>query len=294
MANLFVDSGAFSAFKQGVNIEVEDYIAFLKQHKKEVKLYANLDVIGDARATWKNQRIMEKAGLSPLPTFHYGEPVKWLRRYLSKYDYIALGGMVPISTRDLLKWCDHLFAHYLTDKEGMPIVKVHGFGMTSLTLMLRYPWYSVDSTSWSMTGNMGVIYVPVKRHEQYDYTRRPFHINVSTRSPNLKDKNKHLETLSPNVKKMVLDYIDAKGFILGSSRFVKRKSTYKLKEDESWFGSEFDGVRTVEVIKERGLRNCHILRRLLNLEYMKDLEKTFPKWPWRYNKKNRNGFDLNI
>ena len=106
-------------------------------------------MIGSPEGTWKNQMIMEKAGLKPLPCYHFGEDTKWLQRYIDKgYDYIALGGMVGRPRPALLQWLDTIWSDYLTDSKGMPIVKIHGFGMTSLRLMLRYPWYSVDSTSW--------------------------------------------------------------------------------------------------------------------------------------------------
>ena len=78
--NLFLDSGAFSAFTQGAEINIVDYIAFIKKNKKYIETYAVLDVIGSAEKTWENQRIMEKAGLSPLPCFHFGEGVKWLKK----------------------------------------------------------------------------------------------------------------------------------------------------------------------------------------------------------------------
>jgi hypothetical protein len=79
--DIFLDSGAFSAMSQGVHIDIVDYIAFVKQNKSKLKVYANLDVIGNAEATLKNQEIMEKAGLSPLPCFHYGEDKKYLQMY---------------------------------------------------------------------------------------------------------------------------------------------------------------------------------------------------------------------
>ena len=79
---LFLDSGAFSAWSQGKEINIEDYIQFIKEHKDVIDVYANLDVIGDAEATWRNQLRMEKAGLNPLPVFHYGEDISWLKNLL--------------------------------------------------------------------------------------------------------------------------------------------------------------------------------------------------------------------
>lgn len=157
---LFIDSGAYSAWSQGKEIDINEYIKFIKEHEALIDVYANLDVIGDAEATWHNQMIMEKAGLKPLPVYHYGEDEKWLKRILAKgYDYISLGGMVPISTGDLIHWLDYLFKTYLCDAEGMPKVKVHGFGLTSLRLMLRYPWFCMteeDHTVLTKSGWKGL------------------------------------------------------------------------------------------------------------------------------------------
>ena len=108
--DLFLDSGAYSAYSQGISINLDDYIAFIKENISSLNVYANLDVIGDPAKTWQNQRLMERAGLNSLPTFHYNENERWLRKYLDKgYDYIALGGMVPISNSHLVPWLDEIF-----------------------------------------------------------------------------------------------------------------------------------------------------------------------------------------
>lgn len=153
---LFLDSGAYSAWSQGKEINIQEYIQFIKDHQDVIDVYANLDVIGSPQGTWDNQMTMEKAGLSPLPVYHYGEDEKWLKRILGRgYPYIGLGGMVPISTNDLTKWLDGLFRNYLTDADGMPVVKVHGFGLTSLRLMLRYPWYCMTEEDHTVLTKKG-------------------------------------------------------------------------------------------------------------------------------------------
>ena len=211
--DLFLDSGAFSAWTQGIEINIQDYINFIKEHKDYINVYANLDVIGDPEATWKNQLIMEEAGLDPLPVFHKNEPVKYLLKYLENYDYIALGGMV--GAPDLLPWLDTMFSNYLTNPDGMPKVKVHGFGLTSLRLLLRYPWWSVDSTSWVVTGRLGSIYIPRYRSGRWIYDENSWKVAVSSRSPNLKEAGKHIDTFSPRQKQIFLDYIHDKGYKLG-------------------------------------------------------------------------------
>ena len=134
--SLFLDSGAFSAWSKGIDIDIQEYIKFIKKHEKYIDVYAVLDDILDPEKTLKNQKIMEKAGLSPLPCFHFGEPLHYLKRYIDNYDYVALGGMVPISNKDLSVWLDKLFRDYICDDKGMPKVKIHGFGIPGIQLIV--------------------------------------------------------------------------------------------------------------------------------------------------------------
>jgi hypothetical protein len=146
---LFIDSGAFSAFSLGKETDIDKYINFCKQ--TDADFYAVLDVIGSAEGTLQAQQYMESKGVNPVPCFHYGEDWKYLDYYCKKYDFIALGGMVPISTPKLIRWLDAIFSKY-------PNQKFHGFGLTTTKLVQRYPWYSVDSSSWIMGGKTGQLF----------------------------------------------------------------------------------------------------------------------------------------
>jgi hypothetical protein len=283
---LFLDSGAYSAWSQGKEINIDEYISFIKENKEVIDVYANLDVIGNAEATWNNQMRMEKAGLKPLPVFHYGEDLKWLKRILDQnYGYISFGGMVPISTGDLIHWLDQLFKIYICDPDGMPHTKVHGFGLTSLRLMLRYPWYSVDSTSWVVTGRMGSIYIPKYKGGKWIYDEDSWKIAVSNRSPNTKEAGKHITTMSPMEKKILLNYIHEKGYQLGSSEYKIVDQGYELAENERFCDkkpSDKKEKREVEIIVEPGISNVYQLRDEMNILYFLDLEKSMPEWPWAF------------
>jgi hypothetical protein len=268
--DLFLDSGAFSAWSQGIEIDIQEYITFIKKNKKFINVYANLDAIGDPEKTLQNQKIMEKAGLSPIPCYHYGEDVKYLKYYLKNYGYIALGGMVPISSRDLLPWLTEIFTKYICGPDGMPKTKVHGFGMTSLSLMIKFPWYSVDSTSWVMTGRMGGVLIPKKVNGKYDYNKNPLKINVSEKSPSRKTKEQHFNTFAPGQRKIFLEYFEEKGFKIGSSIFTKQDpGSYVLKENERW-NKKKESI--VETVIEKGLSNTYQMRDEINIMYFLDLE----------------------
>ncbi len=61
--NVMLDSGAFTAFTVGKQIDLRSYIHFLKNTKLKIKHYASLDVIRNVEATEKNYGIMRAEGL---------------------------------------------------------------------------------------------------------------------------------------------------------------------------------------------------------------------------------------
>ncbi|MEA3420777.1 MAG: hypothetical protein U9Q97_03765 [Acidobacteriota bacterium] len=290
--SLFLDSGAFSAWSKGIEINIQEYISFIKQHEKYIDVYAVLDDILDPEKTLQNQKIMEDAGLKPLPCFHFGEDIKYIEYYLDNCDYIALGGMVPISSKDLSVWLDNLFKNYICDKSGMPKAKVHGFGLTSLSLMFRYPWYSVDSTSWVIISHMGGVYVPRYKSGQWIYDGALWKISVSTRSPDKLKAGKHIDTFPETQKKHILNYFKSKGYQLGKSEFKFVSTSHKLKSNEKWVGKATGDKREIEAIVEPGLCNDYTLRNEMNIIYYLDLEKNMPKWPWAFKPKGVKGFEL--
>ncbi len=305
--SLFLDSGAFSAFTKGVEINIYDYIDFIKRHKDDITVYANLDVIGDAEATLKNQWIMEDAGLVPLPCFHRGEDWKYLRYYVDNYDYIALGGVAQEKNKNrLYAWLNDCWDIICNTKDRLPKVKVHGFAITSLDIMMKYPWYSVDSTSWVLTGRGGAIYVPRFRNGKYVYDENTWKISVSSQNPAKSKKDQHFETLSKSDQHRILDYIASKGFKMGKSIIKTVDRWYKLQSNEKWCRNEDDedniidigfsseakefGSRDVEIIIEPGLCNDYRQRDAINIMYFLDLEKQFKSWPWPYKRDGVKGF----
>ena len=146
--DVLIDSGAFSAANSGKEIDIREYCEFILE--TGVVKYAGLDVIGDAKATRDNTEFMIKeCKLKPIPTFHMGSEISDLDALLG-YPYIALGGLVFSS--GITSHCDAVWAHLL---KKAPKIKVHGFGLTTIDLMERYPWYSVDSSSFKSCKRFG-------------------------------------------------------------------------------------------------------------------------------------------
>jgi hypothetical protein len=197
---IFLDSGAFSAYMMGVTIDLNKFVDFCGRYTDIIRMMSVLDSIGDPDGTWRNQMEMERQGVKPLPCYHYGEPTEVCDWYVKNYDYITIGGMVPITTPQLKIWLDRIWEEHLTDVDGKPKCKVHGFGLTSPELMRRYPWYSVDSSTWQALGSNGSIFMPDGKV-----------LAVSANAAQRKIEGQHVSNLTPPQREAVERLVAAEG-----------------------------------------------------------------------------------
>lgn len=206
-AKVFLDSGAFSAHTLGVTINIQDYCNYIIQnrdiirHEDNVCMASVLDGIGNDLQTYQNQITMERLGAPPLPCFHFGEDDRYLDWYVRRYPYITIGGLVGKSNPDVIKWLDRIWERYLLDGSGKPRLKVHAFGVTRIELMERYPWHSVDSSSWIQYAVYGHIFFPEFGS-----------LTASSKSPGRHDPGRHVTTLSKPEQEFVLARLQEKGF----------------------------------------------------------------------------------
>lgn len=204
---VFLDSGAFSMWSLGAKVDIAAYCDYIKRNddiiRKEdgVLMASVMDAIGDAEGTLHNQNLMESMGVRPLPCFHFGEDPKYLEHYIANYSYLTLGGMVAQESWQLKLWLDEIWDKYLTDGSGRPKVRVHGFGLTSPELMRRYPWFSVDSSSWVQQAKVGMLLLLPDAKG----------IDVSEQSPRRKISGQHLTTFTPPIKEALWKRFEAEG-----------------------------------------------------------------------------------
>jgi hypothetical protein len=151
---MLIDSGAYSAWRQGNPINLDEYCTFLEANLDWIWRYVALDVINPgnpnvaASESYNNYLAMRNRGLSPIPVFHVGEDISWLHRLVDAgADYIGLSASSIGSRVQIDDWYAMCFDH-LTDKAGLPIVKTHAFGEGRESCLSRFPWYSADSSSW--------------------------------------------------------------------------------------------------------------------------------------------------
>lgn len=207
-AQIFLDSGAFSAFTLGVELSVAEYCAYIQRNADILRKDGNavmasvLDGIGDPQKTWENQYEMEhRFHCKPLPCFHAGEDERYLEHYVKNYEYITLGGLVGSSTKALITWLDRIWDRYLVDGSGHPRCKVHGFGITAIPLMERYPWHSCDSSSWIQSAAFGSVVTPEWGP-----------LSVSEKSPSRHDAGQHASSLTPLEQEVVFQTLEKQGF----------------------------------------------------------------------------------
>jgi hypothetical protein len=159
---VFADSGAFSAHTVGAAVDVDDYADWLARWSPWLTLYANLDVLGDPRATRANQQRLEDRGLHPTPVFHAGSPWAELERYLAEgYTYIALGGLVGKPLSAVRPWLAKVF------RIVSGAAALHGFGVTNWDLLRRFRWHSVDSTTWVGSARYGLVTLYDPRRDRW-------------------------------------------------------------------------------------------------------------------------------
>lgn len=134
-----LDSGAFTAWKAGKPIELDDYCRFLEGLPVTPWRYFLLDVIGDPHATMRNYETMLKRGFKPMPIFTRGEDPSVLDDYYKTSDVVGIGGLVGTSR-------NRGFVNGIMKRVGDR--KVHWLGFTVPEFVLHYRPYMCDSSSF--------------------------------------------------------------------------------------------------------------------------------------------------
>ena len=165
---LFIDSGAFTAWTKKTNVDIISYTDFCLQNIHIIDYIANLDVIPgefgkknltaseidySAKQGWKNYEYMIKRGIPKeklIHIFHQDEDFKWLERMVNTMPYIGLSPANDRTREEKIMWLDKCM-DYVLDEKGFPIVKFHGFAVTSLAIILRYPWFCMTDKHTILT-----------------------------------------------------------------------------------------------------------------------------------------------
>lgn len=211
--HIMMDSGAFSfqmfLFKhlETPNIDglrkktIDLYVDFCKKHSKNWDFYVTFDYVREVEVVWKITKELEARGLKPVPVYHGDSSLDWIKKYLDAgYTRIGCSPLLGVrsSHKNLRFYLDNLFRTVEPYK-----VKLHGFAMTSMSTMFAYPWYSVDSSSWSRTSSYGCVYVV----DVGKNTMGTVHVSMVSAS----NKNSY-SNLAKESQQSIRDQIEKRGF----------------------------------------------------------------------------------
>lgn len=146
-----LDSGAFT-FMQNTSkkIEWEDYIDKYANFIiiNNIKNYFELDidnVVGYTKVMQLRKRLENITNTQCIPVWHKSRGIKEYERLCNEYPYVAIGGIVSGEIRP-----EHYPAFIPMIKKAHDLgTKVHGLGFTRTSLLPKYHFDSVDSTSWT-------------------------------------------------------------------------------------------------------------------------------------------------
>lgn len=150
-SKLMLDSGAFSAWRQNISINVQDYIRFIKNNNIQYDVIVSLDIFGNDEESYKNYIIMKKAGLNILPVYHADANMKYLYKYVNQTNYIGLGGFAKAYKKNRILSMKRVFKEFPNANE----IGFHGFGVNDKDLVLNFPWKSVDASTAHILARLG-------------------------------------------------------------------------------------------------------------------------------------------
>lgn len=233
--------------------------------------YVTVDVIFEPQLSWEILKYLEnELGLNPMPVVHYGAEMKWIDKHVEAgYEYLGIGGLgQEVNSRMYKAWGDTLFDHLCGGGKHGPVVRTHGFAMTAFPLIIRYPFFSVDSASWAKLSGFGVIWIPHKRGGRFTFEDNPYAIGFSSRSEARKVRGRHYSNLMPGEQKVVREWLDEIGIPVGSMKVVDGK----------------------EVPDEFGVFSQYNARAAANIKYLEKLCEWLPPYPWVFKAKPKRGF----
>ena len=172
---LMIDNGAFTFHRHGGSLDIDEYIKWINDNDEYIDYAIALDaipgkwgmtrtsqdIIDAAEQTWKNFNYMVEHTNSPkklLPVFHMGENFEYLRRYLNEFEgleYMCISGSKDLTNSQREHWYERCWYEIKHSKN--PNIKVHCLGSATMSNVKKFPFTSMDATSWIMTGANGSI-----------------------------------------------------------------------------------------------------------------------------------------
>jgi len=255
--NLMLDSGAFTAFKTGRKIGVEDYAAFLREFGHYAEKYVTLDVIGHRDQTIRNYERLVAGGLSPMfVVTKYDNDFAFVRQTLKVCPHICVAGGYHDTP-----WIRARYQQIYKETGA----KIHGLAYVKSPAMFRLPLVSSDSSSWNYgPAAMGRIMMwdgvgvrQVCGYKDCLSGKRPVPprqveiMNQTGITPAMfRDLNNHKGQRNIEVFLAVIAYVKMQKFsqINGRQLFLAIGSLYQLQQI-LWVYKNFDRLNYAEYLK---------------------------------------------
>lgn len=156
-----LDSGAHTFQKEGKEADYDEFVARYGQYVKRnpwIDEYAELDIetkVGLKQVEKWRDKLTETVGRPPIVVWHRERGKEYYKYMVRKYPYVGFSGFVttngqPEVPNEYIGW----FIREAHDNGA----KIHGFGFTRPKLLPKYPFDSVDSSSWTAGSRFGVLY----------------------------------------------------------------------------------------------------------------------------------------
>ena len=180
---LMLDSGAYTALHQGITIDLDAYCRFIEKNRSRLWCYVSLDDIESPEKSAENFQIMKARGLAPMPVFHAGEPLQWLKKMIDggeRYIGVSLSAFEDKLSKEAQAKQKRLLNEAFNILSRHQDIRVHAFGIMNPKLLQPYRkwWYSADSSSWVKVAKYGRIYAPYPTENGYDYRNEQISMNV--------------------------------------------------------------------------------------------------------------------
>lgn len=164
-----LDSGAFTAWKAGKPIQLDDYCRFIESLPFKPWRYFTLDVIGDPEKSFLNYQKMIERGFNPIPIFTRGEKIEIIDEYYKTSDVLGIGGLVGTKGNEG-------FVKGIMNKIGNR--KVHWLGFVRHNFVNHYKPYMCDASSWTHASRNGDLKVylgqgKIKSFRRSDFILKP-------------------------------------------------------------------------------------------------------------------------
>ena len=150
--DFILDSGAFS-YMNSVNGNNVDWDQYVEQYAHIVSTYnvknfieVDIDSIVGLKEVERLRNKLEKMiGRQCIPVWHKSRGLDYWGWMVKNYKYVAVGG-IAIKT---IKRNEYGIFRHLLDVAHKNGCRVHGLGFTNTTILERYNFDTVDSSSWN-------------------------------------------------------------------------------------------------------------------------------------------------